>query len=238
MFAGKKILAIIPASTGSQTIPGVHLRKVNGKTLLGWTIESARKSKYLDKVIVSSDDLSILLEAKQFQCEVPFIRPKELAQDDTAASEAVLHALSEMPGYDYVAVLSVTSPLRTAEDIDHAIRLCVESSAPACASVMEPAHHVYKSYTVSSKQQLRPAFSKTTSSTRCELPAVFVLNDAVYVANCEWFKQEQTFITSETVALEMPRERSMIILSEYDLKMVEMAMKFQRSRKRQEKVVV
>ena len=111
-------LAVIPARGGSKGVPRKNVRDLNGKPLIAWTIEEAKKSQYISNIILSSEDSEIIKEAKKYGCEVPFIRPMKLAQDDTPGIDPVLHAINQCPGYDYVVLLQPTSPLSKAEDID------------------------------------------------------------------------------------------------------------------------
>lgn len=115
-------LAIIPARGGSKGVPRKNIRNLAGKPLIAWTIEEAKKSKYINRVILSSDDNEIIEIAKNYNCEVPFVRPKNIAEDNTPGIDPVLHAIKQCPGYDYVVLLQPTSPLRTVEDIDGCIR--------------------------------------------------------------------------------------------------------------------
>src|SRR5690606_37646573 len=111
------VLAVITARGGSKGVPRKNVRNLGGKPLIAWTIEEAQKSKYITKLILSSEDKDIIDVAKQYGCEVPFIRPLELAQDDTLGIDVVIHAMIQCPGYDYVILLQPTSPLRTVKDI-------------------------------------------------------------------------------------------------------------------------
>jgi CMP-N,N'-diacetyllegionaminic acid synthase len=125
MIGERKVLGLIPARGGSKGVARKNIREVRGKPLIAWTIEEARRSIYLDRLVLSSEDTEIMEIARSFGCEVPFRRPEELAADDTPGIDPVLHALRELPGFDYVALLQPTSPLRTAEDIDGCIERCV-----------------------------------------------------------------------------------------------------------------
>nr|HPK54819.1 acylneuraminate cytidylyltransferase family protein [Smithellaceae bacterium] len=117
MIQGKTVLAIIPARGGSKGIPRKNITNLAGKPLIAWTIEEAKKSKYIDRLILSSEDNEIIQVAKEWGCEVPFIRPRELAEDDTLGIEPVLHALNTIKKkYDYVVLLQPTSPLRSVDD--------------------------------------------------------------------------------------------------------------------------
>ncbi len=114
MIAGKTVLAIIPARGGSKGVPRKNIRLLAGKPLIVWTIDEAKKSKYIDRFILSSEDDEIIKIAREYGCEVPFKRPIELAQDDTPGIEPVIHAINTLEDkYDYVVLLQPTSPLRT-----------------------------------------------------------------------------------------------------------------------------
>lgn len=220
MIQGKKVLGIIPARGGSKGIPGKNIRMVAGKPLIAWTIEAANRSKYLDRLILSSDDAEIIQVARKWGLEVPFVRPAELARDDTPGIAPVLHAVKELPGYDYVVLLQPTSPLRTAEDIDRCLEACLESSAPGCVSVTEPEHSPYLMYTLVGGR-LHPLLDGQPYVRRQDMPKVFTLNGAVYVAEIGSLLQGEVLVTTETVAYVMPRNRSVDVDEEIDLSFCE-----------------
>jgi len=200
MYKNNTFLAIIPARGGSKGLPRKNILPLVGKPLIHWTIEAAQQSQYLDRVILSSEDDEIISIAKQAQCDVPFIRPQTLAEDETAGIAPILHAIETLEQkYDFIVVLQPTSPLRMAEDIDAAIRLCIDNNSPFCVSVTEPDKHPYWSYTLSDKKQLQALFPNPPLR-RQELPDVFVLNGAVYVAKVDDLLQQQNFLNNETLA--------------------------------------
>ncbi len=121
MIDEKKILAVIPARGGSKGVPRKNIRDLAGKPLIAWTIEAAKKSKYIDRLILSSEDPEIIAVAKSYGCEVPFVRKIELAQDDTPGIEVVLDAVQRCLGYTHVLLLQPTSPFRTHKHIDDLI---------------------------------------------------------------------------------------------------------------------
>ena len=94
MYKNKKILAIIPARGGSKGLPRKNIKPLLGKPLIAWTIEQALASKYLDRVIVSTEDEEIAAISRKYCAEVPFLRPKELARDDSPTIDTLLHALN------------------------------------------------------------------------------------------------------------------------------------------------
>jgi CMP-N,N'-diacetyllegionaminic acid synthase len=115
MINGKTILGIIPARGGSKGIPRKNLIIFGGKPLMAWTIEAGLQSHYIDRLILSSEDEEIIAVAREWGCEVPFIRPAELSRDDTPGIEPVIHAIKTLKtSYDYIILLQPTSPLRSA----------------------------------------------------------------------------------------------------------------------------
>ncbi len=220
MIHGKKVLGIIPARGGSKGIPGKNIRMVAGKPLIAWTIEAVKESKYLDRIILSSDDDEIIKVAKEWHLEVPFVRPADLARDDTPGIDPVLHALGELPGFDYVVLLQPTSPLRTAEDIDKCIEKCLELGALSGVSVTQPDKSPYVMYTLAG-QNLRPLLDNNSYACRQDIPKILALNGAVYVAQVDWIREKKTFVTEDTIAYEMPKERSIDIDEEIDLTFIQ-----------------
>lgn len=221
MINGKTILAIIPARGGSKGIPGKNIIDVAGKPLIAWTIEAAKESRYIDRLILSSDDDQIIKVATQWGCEAPFKRPDELAKDDTPGIAPVLHALSILPTFDYVVLLQPTSPLRTAEDIDECIEHCIIQQANCCVSVTEPDKSPFWMYFINSKGVLEPILSsdKEIVTRRQDLPVVYALNGAVYVARCEWLLTNKRFLSEETIGYTMSKEHSTDIDSWRDLQL-------------------
>lgn len=135
-----RVLAIIPARGGSKGVPRKNIKPLIGKPLIAYTIETAKRSVYLTRTIVSTDDQEIAEVAKANGGDVPFYRPAYLAADTSPTSEAVLHAIETLKQqgetYDLVVILQPTTPLRSVEDIDIPIqRLLEHSTARSSASV-------------------------------------------------------------------------------------------------------
>jgi len=138
-------LGLIPARGGSKGVPGKNIRSLAGKPLIAHTIDAASACERLDRVIVSTDDGEISDVATNHGAEVPFLRPPELAQDDSGAAEVMIHALQGLelePAETAVVYLQPTSPLRTAADIDNAIAAFESRQADTLVSVT-PVPHQY-----------------------------------------------------------------------------------------------
>lgn len=211
-----EILAIIPARGGSKGVPRKNIRDLAGKPLIVWTIDEAKKSRYIDRVILSSEDDEIIAVAKQYGCEVPFKRPLELAQDETPGIEPVLHAIEQCMGYDYIVLLQPTSPLRTVEDIDNCIEKLINSSAEFCVSVTEAETSPYWMYTLENKSMKPFIKQEQLIARRQDLPKVYALNGAVYAAKTDALKKYKSFLNEGTIASVMKSENSLDIDTNID----------------------
>ena len=223
MIKGKSVVALIPARGGSKGVPGKNIRPAGGKPLIAWSIEASRASRYVDRTILSSDDPAIAAVARQFGCEVPFMRPAELATDKADSMGVVRHALAALSDrYDYLVLLQPTSPLRVASDIDAALELYIDSGATTCISVCETDKHPYwmvKMNADRSVEQLYPPEQIPTR--RQDAPPVFALNGAIYVAPADYLAGGGDFITAGTIGYVMPKDRSFDIDTELDLRLAD-----------------
>jgi CMP-N,N'-diacetyllegionaminic acid synthase len=131
-----RILGLIPARGGSKGIPGKNLVPLAGKPLLLWTVEAALAAETLERVVVSTDDDQIAAAAG---CEV-LRRPPALATDEALMLDVVLHAVAELAPVAAVCVLQPTSPLRSSEHVDGAVRLFEQTGADAVVSVVPVPH--------------------------------------------------------------------------------------------------
>jgi len=137
-----KVLGVITARGGSKGVPGKNVKLLSGKPLIAYTIAAAKNSGALDRLILSTDDSGIAAVAKEYGCEVPFMRPKEIAGDKTPHLPVMQHAvrwLRDNENYqpDYVMILQPTSPLRQAFHIKEAADLIIKSKADSVLSVAE-----------------------------------------------------------------------------------------------------
>jgi CMP-N,N'-diacetyllegionaminic acid synthase len=210
-----RILAIIPARGGSKGLPRKNLLEAGGKPLIAWTIEAAQKSRHISRLILSSDDPEIIATAKQWGCDVPFVRPASLSSDTATAIEVVSHALNELPGYDYVMLLQPTSPLRTAQDIDNSIMLMQRMNSPSCVGITDTAESPYWMLTQAENGRIKPLVNPDQVPQRRQaLPATYLINGAIYIASVEWLIRQSSFIGPDTVGYYMPRDRSVDIDTE------------------------
>jgi len=200
MIEGKRILALITARGGSKGIPNKNIKPLAGKPLIQWTIDAARNSRYIDRLILSSDSANIISVAKQGGCEVPFIRPGCLAKDDAGSMEVVLHALDEIEEkFDYLLLLQPTSPFRTAEHIDKILEFSVQKNADLVVSVAKLKKHPMFMYEIKDGR-LKSFFPSEKQLRRQDMPAAYEHNGALYVAKPSYLYKNKTFNSPDALA--------------------------------------
>lgn len=217
-----KILALIPARGGSKGIPRKNIRSLAGKPLIAWTIEAALRCPALSSVVVSTDDPEIAAISAQRGAEVPFMRPAELAQDDTPGMAVVLHALQKLPEFDAVLLLQPTSPLRSSADIDAILAMAAEQQAKCIVSIAEPPHSPYWMVSLNQDQRIKKIIDLPDVTRRQALPLAYAINGALYFARCDWLRDQQSFLTDDTLGYVMPPERSLDIDTPLDWKIAEL----------------
>lgn len=219
------VFALIPARGGSKGIPRKNIREIAGKPLIAWTIEAALAAPGIDAVVVSTEDAEIAAVSREWGAEVPFMRPAELAEDETPGIDPVLHAIGQLPSYDAVLLLQATSPLRTTADIDGILALAAQTGAPAVVSVCEPDDHPNWMYRLDAGSRLEPLLPAPAAPRRQDLPPVFALNGAMYFARTAWLRETHGFLSAETRGYPMPADRSADIDTPLDWRVAEMLLK-------------
>lgn len=195
-----KILAIIPARSGSKAILKKNIKPLCGKPLIEYTFHAAKKSKWLDRILLSTDDSTIADMGRRNEIEVPFLRPKELAEDNTPTLPVIQHAvrfLEENENYkpDYVVILQPTSPLRKAIHIDEALQILMETGADSVVSVTElPHNHNPYSLMKIEKGRLMPFMEESEKYTQRQIKPVFYARNgaAVYAFKYETLMQKNS----------------------------------------------
>lgn len=199
-----RILGIIPARGGSKGIPGKNIKKLGGKPLLGYTIDSVVDSKLLTKCILSSDSEEIIRTGKQLGVEASFIRPSEFSKDETPSIDVVKHALTFFNAsneyFDAVCLLQPTTPFRSKGLIDDAIRKFESGSYDSLVSVREVPHEFNPHWTFEENNgRLQIATGeKKIISRRQELPKAFHRDGAVYLTKTEVIL-EQNSLYGDTI---------------------------------------
>jgi len=210
-------MALIPARGGSKGIPRKNIHPFCGKSLLQWSIDVALAASCVDLVVVSTEDQEIAEVARSCGAEVPFLRPNELAGDTTPGIAPVLHALDQLPEVSDVMLMQPTSPLRRVEDVEAIVGLRRKAGKESAVSVTPSDKHPAWMYRLSSEKLLVQLVDETKATCRQQLPHVYVLNGALYLASRSFLTQERCFFSADTIGYVMPPERSLDIDTPLDL---------------------
>ena len=216
-------IGLIPARGGSKSVPRKNLAMVAGKPLLEWTVESARASRSLRSVTVSTDSSEIEDLATALGADV-LRRPSELAADDTPMLDVVLHALAKLDPCDAVVLLQPTSPLRRAEHIDGALRILAETGADSVVSVMHVPHRYHPSALLQLvDDRLVPITEGSVVSRRQDLPHLYARNGpAVLAVRSDVVRQARSLYGSDSRPYRMEPEDSVDIDEPFDLEVAEL----------------
>ena len=225
----KNILAIIPARGGSKGVKRKNIKELNGHPLIYYTIKAALRSKYINRVIVSTDDCEIEKVAKSNGAEVPYLRPKELAGDNSSTVDVVIELLnhlkiSEKYIPEYIMVLQCTSPLRDTKDIDNSIEKLISSEFDGIVSVCEAKINPYWTNVLKGDKLEYFIEDGKYIIRRQDLPKIYNLNGAIYFVKREVFEIEKTFEVSNLTAYIMDEQSSIDIDNEMDFKIAELIM--------------
>jgi CMP-N-acetylneuraminic acid synthetase len=223
------VIAIIPARGGSKGVPRKNIRLLGDKPLIAWTIETSLRSKILDRVIVSTDDHDIAELSVKVGAEIPFLRPSELAQDDTPDLPVYLHVLdylAKQENYhpDVVVWLRPTSPLRLAEDVENTVNILISNEQLDCVrSVCLAEHHPYwmKKLEDNCLIPFLHEIDENKFYRRQLLPPVYRLNGAVDVSWCKNVIEKKQLYAGKMAGYIMPPERSVDLDSELDFALAE-----------------
>lgn len=204
-----RVLGLIPARGGSKGIPRKNIRPLGGKPLLAWTIEAARASRLLARVILSTEDEEIAAVGRAWGVEVPFLRPRELAEDDTPTLPVVLHAVEWLEArgeaYDAVCLLQPTSPFRKPEWIDGCVELLQRERADSAITVrrIPDEFHPFWALLRAEGGWLRFLSGSGIPARRQDLPPAYHRDGAVYVVRCDVLKGRQTLYGEKVAGFEV-----------------------------------
>ncbi|MDU6115993.1 MAG: acylneuraminate cytidylyltransferase family protein [Paeniclostridium sordellii] len=180
-----KVLAIIPARAGSKGIKDKNIIDLSGKPLIAHSIEAGLKSKYINKVVVSTDGEKIAKIAKDYGAEVPFLRPKNLATDTAKTIDCVIHCIEELKKngeeYDYVVLLQPTQPLRQPWHIDEAFELIVKRNEDSLVSISKVKDHPVLMRTIDKNGYAINLLEGSSTKRRQEFPDFYKVNGAIYI---------------------------------------------------------
>lgn len=218
------ILGVITARGGSKGIPGKNIKLLGGKPLIAYAIKSAQKSKLISHLIVSTDDKKIANVAKEYGAEVPFLRPKKLANDTAKHVDVMLHAVKFMERklniiFDYVVVLQPTSPFRRSEDIDGILEKIMKcKKAESAVSVYEVGGdaHPVKMKKMKGDKILPYSVKEEEGTRRQDLPVAYKRSGDLYIMKRDLLMKKRKIFGNYTIGYVIPQERVVDIDNEFD----------------------
>lgn len=222
------MIAIIPARGGSKGLPGKNIKLLDGKPMIAYTIEAALGAKRIDEVFISTDDPDIYEIAVGYGAKASFLRPAELATDTALAVDNYIYTVERLIrefGYriDTFVVLLPTSPLRTSEDIDAAIKLFEAKDADSVVSYTREVHPLFWHKFLNEDGTFENIFDETIQN-RQELRPSYYPNGAIFVFRYNLIKQKK-YYTDRSFAYVMPRFRSVDVDTIEDFEYVEFLMR-------------
>jgi len=211
-----KNLAIIPARSGSKGLKDKNIKMLNGKPLLAYSIEAAKKSGLFDEIMVSTDSEKYAEIAKLWGAKVPFLRSKELSSDTVSSWDVVKDVIERYREcglqFDTVALLQPTSPLRTSDDIINGYEAMKEKSADLIVAVCEMDHSPLWSNTLpadlSMRNFIRPEVVKKP---RQSMPKYYRINGALYIIKVDHLMKSTDIYDGRSYAIIMKKENSIDI---------------------------
>ncbi len=227
MYGEKRILALIPARGGSKGIPHKNVIPLAGKPLIQYTIDAGLKSRYIDYVLVSTDDREIAETAERCGARVPFLRPAELASDTAKTIDAVLHAVETLreagETFDSLVLLQPTSPLRTAEDVDGAVErfyACGRQAVVSVSEVNDPPILTRIIEETPEGERLKPLLAGSSTCRRQDMPAYYRVNGSIYINAAETLNRDTSF-NDNPVPYRMAKNHAVDIDEPADLALAE-----------------
>ncbi len=227
-----RVLGLIPARGGSKGVPRKNIKPLCGRPLLAYTAEAALAAQRLSRVILSTEDEEIAEIGRQCGLDVPFLRPAELAQDDSLTLPVVQHAIqfleAEGDHFDAVCLLQPTNPLRQPEDIDGAIELLGSAGADSVISFVDVGEkHPARMKIISPEGRIiDPPFSETfEGQPRQSLPKFYLREGSIYLTRRDVLMLQNSFKGADCRAWIMPEERAANIDTPFDFFITELILK-------------
>ncbi|MGB8329375.1 MAG: acylneuraminate cytidylyltransferase family protein [Polyangiales bacterium] len=210
-----RVLGLIPARGGSKGVPRKNIRTLGGKPLIGHTIDAARDAIRIDRIVVSTEDAEIASISKSLGADVPFLRPKSLARDETPMLPVIVHAIEALIAGGWtpeaVCLLQPTFPFRRPEDIDACIE-ALEARGADCVVSIHRVPHQFNPHWVYFEQRdgtLRLSTGEAEPiPRRQELPAAFHRSGSVYVSRVATIIDQGSLYGERVVGYETQTESS------------------------------
>lgn len=225
MYKGEKIIAIIPARSGSKQVVNKNIRKLAGKPLIAYTIEAAIKANIFDKILVSTDSAKYAKIARKCGASVPFLRSVETATDEAGSWDVVREVLSRLDEtYSVVVLLQPTSPLRTEYDIREAVSFFFRKKAESLFTVCETAHPSWWCNSLDENQSAYNFIKKENRLPRQKLPKTYRINGAIYIVRTKALNKLNLYGKKSYVHV-MEKKNSIDIDTNFDFLLAECLLK-------------
>ena len=220
-----KILFVITARGGSKGVPRKNIVMLGKHPLIAYKIIAAKKCKYENRLIVSTDDEEIADIARKYGAEVPFMRPSFLASDTASSMDVVDHAMNwieknDNKKYDYICLLEPSSPFLTGTDLNNALDLLYSQRPDTLLGMKEVEVSRKFIHTLDSQGGLSLFFDEIknmTGTRRQDQKAEYTMNGCIYIAKWDYFKQNHLFHSQNSLPYLMPSEKSIEIDSMMEL---------------------
>lgn len=224
-----KILAIIPARSGSKGLKDKNIRILNTKPLIAYTIEAALKSGVFEDVVVSTDSEEYKKISEEYGAWVPFLRSKDLSKDTSSTNEVIEDVILKLKDvgkeYDLLMILQPTSPLRDEEDIRNSVNLLYAKKANSVVSMCECDHSPLLTKALDENMNLDGFLSDLKQTRRQDFKKFYRLNGAIYLIKVDYFLKYKDFYKENSYAYIMDKNKSIDIDNIYDFNFAEILIK-------------
>jgi CMP-N,N'-diacetyllegionaminic acid synthase len=213
-----RIICIIPARKGSKGLKDKNIKKLNGVPLIAWSINIAKKCKFIDEIIVSTDSVKISKIAKKYGAKVPFLRPKKFATDKSSSFSVIKHAIDfykkKKVFFDYILLLEPTSPFRSLNDLNKFIIKIFKNKIESMVTVtkVEKNHPLFLYY-INKKNILIPYIKNLQRLyiRRQDLKPLFYLEGSIYMSKISILLKHKSFYHKKTQAFQIEKMKSLEI---------------------------
>jgi len=213
MYLNKKIIAIVPARSGSKGVVDKNIKNLDGVSLIGWAGLCLGELSWLDAKVITTDSIGYAKEARKYNLDAPFIRPKKLAHDTSTAIDTITHALIESEKYfsdkfDIILIIEPTSPFRRSADIEETLKCLILNNADSsvCVSKLNSKYHPLKALKITSNKLEHYIKNGEDITARQQLDELYVRNGVCYAVTRQCLMGKKSIFSANTQAYVITRE--------------------------------
>tara|TARA_X000000368_G_C23042692_1_gene717741 strand:+ start:1425 stop:2129 length:705 start_codon:yes stop_codon:yes gene_type:complete len=216
-----RVLGLIPARGGSKGVPRKNIKLLNGKPLIEWSAEALLKSKLIDTCICSTDDKEIAKIVENLGVDIPFIRPKKLAEDDSLVVDVIIHALDffnkKNITFSHVMLVQPTNPTIKSSDIDNAVNLAKNNDYDTIISVHKYSGiHPAVMYKKRDNEIFEPLLPNSSELPRQKFEEIYARSGLFYLIKTEVLKENKSIYGEKIHAIEIDEKRAIPIDTDQD----------------------